>query len=152
MNSANPFQVPTCFQNVDEKRRRERIKKSVIATIVAAVLLLVGLLIQGCKSERAKVSSPQQIGAVTPAPAVQKPAFGSTMPSSNPGVMPQPMPSVSKASMTPTTSTTVYVIKSGDTLIKIAKTHGISVKTLKAMNGMVDDRIAVGAKLKVPTA
>ena len=47
---------------------------------------------------------------------------------------------------------TLYVIKSGDTLIRIAKVHGITVKALKAANGLESDRIVVGAKLKIPTA
>src|SRR5438094_98511 len=129
MNSANPFQIPTCFQNVDEQRKRERFKKGVIAIIAAVVLLLVGLLIQGCKSERSASTTPlPQLGA---APAVQK-TSQVPMPGSNPGVMPQPASNVPKASMTPTInhSETVYVVKSGDTLSRIAKAHGISVKVL----------------------
>jgi LysM repeat protein len=47
---------------------------------------------------------------------------------------------------------TIYVIKSGDTLSRIAKVHGTTVKALKAANGLANDRIVVGAKLKIPTA
>ncbi len=35
-----------------EKRRRERFKKTVVAIIIGCVLMLVGLLIEGCESER----------------------------------------------------------------------------------------------------
>ena len=45
-----------------------------------------------------------------------------------------------------------YEVKQGDSLIKIAKSHGISVKTLKAANGLKTDRIHAGQKLKVPAA
>jgi len=147
MNSANPFQIPTCFQNVDEQRKRERFKKGVIAAIAAIVLLLVGLLIQGCKSERANAMPAAQVAA---APKT------SPIPVSSPsaGVMPQPVSNVPKASMTPAInhSETVYVVKSGDTLSRIAKTHGVSLKALKAANSIDNDHIAVGTKLKIPTA
>jgi LysM repeat protein len=47
---------------------------------------------------------------------------------------------------------TLYVVKSGDSLTRIAKAHGTTVKALKAANGLQSDRIVVGAKLKIPTA
>lgn len=47
---------------------------------------------------------------------------------------------------------TIYVTKSGDTLTKIAKAHGTTVKALRALNGLKTDRILVGQKIKVPTA
>jgi LysM repeat protein len=151
MNSANPFQVPTVFQNDAARRSRERFKKGIIASVVAAVLLLVGLLIQGCKSERtASTTTLPQLAAI-PAATPQKNLV--PMPSPNLGVMPQPVPTVQKASMTPTISQpTVYVVKSGDTLTRIAKAHGITVKALKSANDLSADQIVVGAKLKIPTA
>jgi|SRR5581483_165021 len=152
MNSANPFQIPTCFQNVDEQRKRERFKKSVIAVIAAVVLLLVGLLIQGCKSERS--AGPSALPQLGTAPAVQKP---SPIPAVQPApeVASQPVvSSASKVSMAPAINhaETMYVVKSGDSLSRIARAHGISLKSLKAANSLANDRIAVGAKLKIPTA
>jgi LysM repeat protein len=44
----------------------------------------------------------------------------------------------------------VYMVKSGDNLTKIAVHHGISVKALRAANGLKTDSIKVGQKLKVP--
>jgi LysM repeat protein len=43
-----------------------------------------------------------------------------------------------------------YTVKSGDTLSKIAKRHGISLKALKAANSLSTDHIKVGDKLKIP--
>lgn len=45
---------------------------------------------------------------------------------------------------------TSYTVKSGDTLTKIARRHGITVSALRSANGLKTDRIHVGKKLKVP--
>ncbi len=42
-----------------------------------------------------------------------------------------------------------YTVRKGDTLSKIASKHGISVSTLKKRNGLKNDKIRVGQKLKV---
>jgi LysM repeat protein len=43
-----------------------------------------------------------------------------------------------------------YVVKSGDSLTKIAKKHGVSLSALKAANNLNTDHIKVGQKLKLP--
>ena len=44
-----------------------------------------------------------------------------------------------------------YVVKSGDTLSKIAATQGTTVRALRAANHLKTDRILVGQKLKIPS-
>lgn len=44
----------------------------------------------------------------------------------------------------------VYRVKSGDSLGKIAEARRISIKAIKELNGLKDDRIIVGQKLKLP--
>jgi LysM repeat protein len=44
----------------------------------------------------------------------------------------------------------VYVVKSGDMLMKIAKRHGTSVKKIMAMNDLKTTSIRAGQKLKLP--
>lgn len=44
----------------------------------------------------------------------------------------------------------VYVVKSGDTLSRIASQNKTTVKELKSLNGLTTDRINVGQKLKLP--
>ena len=46
----------------------------------------------------------------------------------------------------------VYVVKSGDILLKIAKAHGTTVKKIMAMNELKSTSIRTGQKLKLPAA
>lgn len=50
-----------------------------------------------------------------------------------------------------TTGEKTYVVKSGDTLFKIAKNYGVSAKTLRVANHLRTDQIKVGQKLVIPT-
>jgi LysM repeat protein len=43
-----------------------------------------------------------------------------------------------------------YTVKSGDTLTKIAKAHGTTVKAIKAASNLNTDHIKVGQKLTIP--
>ena len=47
--------------------------------------------------------------------------------------------------------TKVYVVKSGDSMGQIAVSYGISIRALKALNGLKSDALRAGQKLKVPT-
>lgn len=60
----------------------------------------------------------------------------------------QPVPTV--ATSTTASSTSVYVVKSGDYLGKIAKQFNTTVQDLKSLNGLNSDRIYMGQALKVP--
>jgi LysM repeat protein len=44
----------------------------------------------------------------------------------------------------------VYVVKSGDTLSKIAKHYGVTVRAIESENGLSTTHIKVGEKLKIP--
>jgi LysM repeat protein len=157
MSATNPFQVPSCFQVDHERRRRERFKRTFIAVVAAGILVLMGLLIEGCVTEHAKAAV--STGATA----------GSTESSSNPTavaseqmlvLIPQPnlqlamsqsVPAVSKVNSAPAGHTeTTHVVKAGDTLTRIARTHGTTVKAIEAANGLASDHIAVGTKLKLP--
>ena len=49
-----------------------------------------------------------------------------------------------------TGATKVIVVKNGDSLGKIAQENGTDVRTIKELNGLKDDRVFIGKKLKVP--
>ena len=44
----------------------------------------------------------------------------------------------------------IYIVKSGDTLSKIAKRHGTTIKAIESENGLSTTHIKVGQKLKIP--
>jgi LysM repeat protein len=161
VNPSNPFQIPSCLQRADsQQRRRERFKKTFIAAVVAVVILLVGLLIEGCMSEKTTTPAPPQKVAqstgvpaswTNPALAAEQKPKPVPQPNLNATSQTAPVPSKENA-VTASQPETLYVVKSGDSLTRIAKAHGTTVKALKAANDLKGDRIVVGAKLKIPTA
>jgi len=160
MNTSNPFQIPVCLQRADnQQRQRERFKRGFIGAVAAIVVLLVGLLIEGCMTEKSTSAAPtpgQKI-TVQPAPKVSPDTVADQKPEqmaqSAPNATRQPAPPLaSENTVTGNQTKTVYVVKSGDTLTRIAKVHGTTVKALKAANNLNNDRIVVGSKLKIPEA
>ena len=47
---------------------------------------------------------------------------------------------------------TLYVVKEGDSLARIAKTHKVSVDTIKSANNMTTASLKIGQKLSIPDA
>ena len=56
----------------------------------------------------------------------------------------------SDAKARPATSGGTYTVQSGDTLSRVAKTHGVSVSALKSANGLQDGLLKIGQTLKIP--
>lgn len=129
--------------------------------VAATTALLLFLLVEGCRSERAKSaglgqamamadSAPQPVPKVTP--AAPKPIVAA---------QPKPVTPPAPAALAPLRlvtplmlkgAETYYVVKSGDTLARIAREHRVPVKTIIAGNNLNDDRLVVGTKLKLPMA
>ncbi len=70
-------------------------------------------------------------------------------------VIPAPAGGISATTTTDVTSLAetggeIYTVKSGDTLTKIAKANGTTVKRIKSENNLTTTRITVGQKLKIP--
>jgi LysM repeat protein len=154
MSTLNPFQVPSCLQRDLQQRRQKRFQKIVIASVATAAALMVALLIAGCMSDHAKVSTgvsdetaqfESNLVAAAPKPlppAPSQPAISSLT----------PMAIKPSAPPVATAAESVYVVKSGDTLSRIARLCRTSVRALKAANGLDNDMLTVGLKLKLPTA
>jgi len=66
--------------------------------------------------------------------------------------VPPPAPVVATATPTPTPTNgdTLYSVKSGDTLSKIASEHHTTVKAIRSANSLKTDSIRVGQKLTIP--
>jgi len=164
MNASNPFQIPVCLQRADsQQRRRERFKRGFIAVVAAIVVLLVGLLIEGCMTEKSTAPAPTPGQKITVQPAPQ--SYPDAMAEPKPNQNLQPKPTVTHQLVAPAApvanennaannpvKTSLYTVKSGDTLTRIAKSHGTTVRALKAANNLENDRIVVGSKLKIPEA
>lgn len=72
-----------------------------------------------------------------------------------PVVPPPPAPSMADAATARTglaSNGVMYVVKRGDTLTKIARNHGTSVKAIRSANGLKTDHLLPGKKLKMPEA
>lgn len=164
MSAQNPFQIPSCFKLEIEQRRRERFKKTVVTAVVVSVAVVVGLLIEGCVSERAEVG-PTQPSAQTASvqtsetwPAAQVQAKQAQVVSQkNLTVQPCPVATVPPATPVATphaagAANSIYLVRAGDTLSRIAHAHKTTVKAIKLANNLGTDRIAIGQQLKIPSA
>jgi peptidoglycan endopeptidase LytE len=161
VNATNPFQIPPCLQRADlQLRRQKRFQKIVVFSVAAVAALLVVLLIEGCMAEHSKASTDNS----TPIPekpaekpsskvAITETKLALTLPS-KPIAPLAVVPAVSKQSAPSAVSApeSIYVVKAGDNLTRIAKLHRTTVKEIKVLNGLNRDTLAVGMKLKVPTA
>ena len=166
MSAQNPFQIPDCFKLDIEQRRRERFKKTVVTAVAVSAAVVVGLLIEGCVSEKSQthsgantaentVQTPAPTEIVVSASGQEAPGASQTLSQSTLPVQSRPVALVPKNAAPVSAEASgeaVYFVKSGDTLSHIAKTHGITVKALKAANKLATDRIVVGEQLKIPTA
>ena len=163
MSAQNPFQIPTCFKLDIEQRRRERFKKTVVTAVIVSVAVVIGLLIEGCVSEKSQANAEQN--QATAENTIQTPAQPVESAPSQPvqasrislPVQPCPVATVPKQTATPAdpphiTGAAVYLVKSGDTLSRIAKSHHTTVGAIKTANRLDSDRISVGEKLNIPTA
>ena len=222
MNTSNPFDSHgQAHAQVNQSRNRLRL--AVFAAFGISILVLIPLLVQGCKrqEEPAPVTdtsmppfvedtntlppdlsdtnlvlppfAPADTNVMTPVaplpvgtPDLAAPApvggteytvvkgdsfytigkkFGvstKAMQDANPGVdsthlkigqklhVPAPTASAASAVAPMATSGNTYTVKSGDTLLRIAKHFGTSVKAIKSENNLATDKIKVGQKLKIP--
>jgi LysM repeat protein len=79
---------------------------------------------------------------ITPAPVV----------ATTPVVESAPVVAAVTPKAVPMASSESYTVKSGDSLSKIARLHGMKVGELKHLNAMANDKLKVGQTLKVSTS
>lgn len=149
MNNPNPF-VPQ-GSLLEQNKRRSRMKLGVFCVLAVGVCGLTAMLIQGCKNENHEAETPPPLDTNPPVVADTNPpvmgtsnsqAYVPPLPTNPPIVVPPPVPE-------PTT--TEYTVVAGDTLGKIAKKYGVSVKALEDANqGVVPTKLKLGHKLVIP--
>lgn len=170
-----------------EARRRQQFRAGVYTVLITATVMIIGMLIQGCRTQqppvagaatqkpavRANYPTPRQATNPLPTPMAQTESSDTnwitprsaslpenvTLPEQGPTSIPRaiapapgplPVTSVQKASAHHAAG--IYVVKSGDTLTRIARAHGTTVKALKNANQLTSDRIFVGERLKLSQA
>jgi len=171
MNNPNPF-VPKGSLLEQQSVRRSRLKITVGCVLAVSVCALVAMLIDGCKRE-----APTDQGSTPPpdlsAPANSTPTDNSsnpppadlsapsnsapmmaTAPSNSVPTAPPPIPMAQITPPPPPAESTAgsdYLVVSGDTLGKIAKAHGVTLKALEAANPGVDPKkLKIKQKLTIP--
>ena len=151
MNNPNPF-VPQGSLLEEQSKRRSRMKLGVFCVLGVGVVGLMAMLIQGCKRETETadntdnsmppVDTNNYVADTNPPP----------MEASNPPVAAPPVVAPTPAPA-PEPATTEYVVVKGDTLGKIAKRNGLTLKALEAANPeVVPTKLKVGQKISIPAA
>ena len=160
MNNPNPF-VPKGSLLEQQSQRRSRLKLGVFCVLAVSVTGLVAMLIGGCKREKPADDNPLlpvvDTSSNLMAPVVDMssnaaPPMGTNIVS----IPPTPVP---PAPVPPTPAPVVdtggsdYLVVAGDTLAKIAKAHGVTLKALEAANPGVDPKkLRIKQKLVIPAA
>ena len=133
-----------------------------VAVILAAHLVLLGsLLTRGWMRGRTTAEAQDEIGVslplVTANSAMAQARGESKEPVTSANIStqsltpPPPTPRTQPVIPAPAAITsTIYVIKSGDTLTKIAKLHSTTVNAIRVAGELQSDRIAVGQKIRLP--
>jgi LysM repeat protein len=148
MNNPNPF-VPQ-GSLLEQEKRRSRMKLFVFCVLAVSVTGLTAMLIQGCKRETADNITPLDTNTLVTAETNTSPTE-----TSNTTYIVPPVPTNTTPIVVPPvdTGTTEYTVVAGDTLGKIAKAHGITLKALENANlGVVPKKLKVGQKLQIPAA
>lgn len=147
MNNPNPF-VPQGSLLEQQSKRRSRLKLAVFCSIAVGVTGILVMLIQGCKREQpADTGETPTIDTNTPAIAdTNTPTIDTNAPVVTPPV------AVAPPVVTPPAATgEEYTVVQGDTLGKIAKKNGVTLKALEAANPeVVPTKLKIGQKLTIP--
>ena len=160
MNNPNPF-VPKGSLLEQQSKRQSRMKLAVFCVLAVSVTGLMAMLIQGCKREQPDTTADNSSNMDTNLPTVDTNV--PPMEASNP---PVPMPTnvpPAVATLPPPPAPVVvpaqpvdnggaeYVVVKGDTLAKIAKKNGVTLKALESANPSVQPtKLKVGQKLTLP--
>lgn len=140
-----------------------KISKVILIVVALHVLVIGGIFVfEGCS--RSRLPSSEMAEGETPAstPAPITPPVGpmADLPGLTPvapptgavtPVAPVAPPAPPATAMPAPTPTVTHIVKSGDTLWKLARQHNVTVAALKKANNLSTDTLKVGQKLTIPT-
>jgi LysM repeat protein len=163
MSNPNPF-VPKGSLLELQTKRRSNLKIGVSCVLAVGIIGLLAMLIQGCKREAAPDNSLSTSDQDTNPPAIQTDTNASATVDTNvpmataPALTNTPPPIVTQPAIPAPAETapaesagSEYVVVSGDTLGKIARKSGVTLKALEAANPGVNARhLKVKQKLIIP--
>ena len=156
MNNPNPF-VPKGSLLEQQSARRSRLKLAVFCVLTVSVTGLVAMLIAGCHHEKPQdelnppsldTNAPTMDTNLPPMSVSNPPVMVPPAPTNPPVILPPVAPIEPLA---PAVGGSEYVVAKGDSLAKIAKKNGVTLKALQAANpGVVPTKLKVGQKLAIP--
>jgi LysM repeat protein len=160
MNNPNPF-VPKGSLLEQQSQRRSRLKIAVFCVLAVSVTGLVAMLIQGCKRETPNTDQTLAVDTNPPAMDMSSnpPVVDTNLPPtppvapSNTVVAPPTQPTPPPVVPTEIAAAGTYEVVGGDTLAKIAKKNGVSLKALENANPGVDPKkLKIKQKLNIPAS
>lgn len=131
---------------------------SIVAGLIVGVhVAVIGSVVmtQGCASTRRGEGSTIP-AAVEPAPAPVLPPSAAVVAQPPPALQPMPFPVIQPPAQpaplkTDVAAENIYVVKSGDSLSKIAAAHGVNTRELSELNQIADaNKVRIGQKLVLP--
>jgi membrane-bound lytic murein transglycosylase D len=159
MNNSNPF-VPQGSLLEQKSRKQKRVKYAVYSILAANVLVIMPLLIQGCKKEPEPDTSLVDSNTNTApdlstnAPVLTEATNQAPAGTNQPNMQPPPAQVVQTPVPPPAQETpnpSEYVVAKGDSYYTIAKKYNVKMKELEAANPTVPaTRMKVGQKLQIP--
>jgi LysM repeat protein len=162
MSNPNPF-VPKGSLLEQQSHRRSRLKLAVFCVLAVSITGLVAMLIQGCKRTPPDDSgtnttltdtntTPSDVTSTNPVTDTNVPAYAPPT-GTNAVVYTPPPPPPTPPPVVETPATSEYVVVAGDTLGKIAKANGVSLKALEEANPGVDAKhLKIKQKLAIPAS
>jgi len=130
-------------------RRKPAFFFKVMVILTFHIVVIGGLLLQGCKN-----TDTQDVSLATPPLDTTPPAVLANSDQKPPPTAPQqtqvkPVPLQPVASPPAAVDSAVYTVKPGDTLAKIAKLHHTSSRKIQALNDLKTSLIRIGQQLKL---
>lgn len=157
MNTPNPLIPQGSLQQ--QSKGKSNLRIAVFTIVAIHVVVLGGLLMQGCgdKTKTTSTTGPtNEVTALPPFPTNETPTVTATnppnvIPSTNVPTVVATNPAPVEVVAPPAAEGRTYVVVKGDILASIAKKNGVSLKALEAANpGVVPTKLKLGQKLQIP--